>query len=104
MQNDQSAFIQRAPNMAFATQQKTEKRKRVRVDLPENRHKWASIDQVEKPTVILRGPNYLIDDPAALKKSRQKRYLPTIMAYALSGAVLITGFMYFYTEMSSILK
>lgn len=104
MQNEPVAFTQRAPNMAFAMEQQPERRKRVKVDLPENRHKWASNDEVEKPTVILRGPNYLVDDPAKLKKSPRKRYLPTIMAYAFSGAVLITGFMYFYTEMSAILR
>lgn len=104
MPNQHSALIERAPDMAFATGSAKDKRKRVPVDLPENRHKWASNDEVEKPTVILRGPNYLIDDPDAFKKASKKRYLPSIVAYAFSGAILITGFMYCYTEMASILK
>lgn len=61
---------------------------RTPVDLPENRHRWASNDEVKKPTVILRGPNYLIDVPAPDRATPKKSSLPTIAAYGIAGITL----------------
>ncbi len=77
---------------------------RPRVDLPENRHHWASNDEVEKPNVVLRGPNYLVDDTSAKNTKSKKKYLPTVAAYALTGVALITLAMYISAELAPILK
>ena len=100
----QTTSPQRKQHMTLATEVTIDNNKRSKVDLPENHQKWASNDQVAKPTVVLRGPNYLVTDPAASSKQTQKRYLPTILAYTLTGAVLVIGLIYFILEMSSILK
>lgn len=69
---------------------------RVPVYLPENRHRWASNDEVDKPRVILRGPNRLIEDIGRYRKKLNKRYFPRIAAYALTGVTLATILVYIY--------
>ncbi len=66
------------------------------VDLPENRHRWASNDEVEKPRVILRGPNILEDDLSAYIKIPNKRYLPQIAAYGIAGLTLACILIYIF--------
>ncbi|MBX2831259.1 MAG: hypothetical protein KTR23_08790 [Rhodospirillales bacterium] len=76
---------------------------RPQVDLPENRHRWASNDQVEKPRFPVRGPNILVDDFSAYHTAPRKSYLPKLAAYAIAGTTLLIILIYIYVDLSSAL-
>lgn len=100
----QPVFNNQHSNMTPKMSKRDKNADRPRVDLPENRHRWASNDEVEKPNTVLRGPNSLVDDFSAYNKKPKKNYLPTIATYVLTGAALITLAMYISAELAPILK
>ncbi|KZB65972.1 MULTISPECIES: hypothetical protein [Thalassospira] len=64
-------------------------KERNRVYLPENRHRWASNDEVEKPSVMLRGPNILVDDDTKYQNRLKRSPFPNLAAFTLSGVTVL---------------
>lgn len=79
------------------------------VYLPENRYRWASNDEVDKPTVVLRGPvrPHFISRTFPRKKDNRdwmEKYLPTLGAVAIASVSVLSVLALVYYELMLIIR
>lgn len=79
------------------------------VYLPENRYRWASNDEVDKPSVVLRGPVRLhfgpkISRPESDNRDWMAKYLPTLGALAIATVAVSLVLALVWYELLLIIK